>query len=236
MDNLHRLGELTHNPFFLLLLLISCFWGCMQLRDKWRTQLINPTLITTIVVILVLFGLDVPWQSFEKASSYLTFWLQPAVVCLAVPLYIQWQKIRVQWLPIIVSQVIGSVVGIVSGVWLSVRLGGSDELSVAIAAKSVTMPIAIEVTEKLHGVAGITATTVLVAGVAGQIMGIWVLHKVKAKRPMTQGLAMGTASHALGTVRVMGMGQRYVAYASVGLILNGVLTAFIAPVLVPLLL
>ena len=236
MDRLNEFGELLHNPFFLLLLLVGSFQGCIWLRDKYRSQLINPTLMTTVVVIAVLLWLDIPWQSFEKASGYLTFWLQPAVVCLAVPLYIQWQKIRSQWLPILVSQVAGSVVGIVSGVWLSVHLGGSDELSVAIAAKSVTMPIAIEVTEKLQGVVGITATTVLIAGVAGQVMGIWVLHKARARRPMAQGLSMGTASHALGTVRVMSMGQRYVAYASVGLILNGVLTAFLAPVLVPYLL
>jgi predicted murein hydrolase (TIGR00659 family) len=236
MDRLNEFGELLHNPFFLLLLLVGSFQGCIWLRDKYRSQLINPTLMTTVVVIAVLLWLDIPWQSFEKASGYLTFWLQPAVVCLAVPLYIQWQKIRSQWLPILVSQVAGSVVGIVSGVWLSLHLGGSDELSVAIAAKSVTMPIAIEVTEKLQGVVGITATTVLIAGVVGQVMGIWVLHKARARQPMTQGLSMGTASHALGTVRVMSMGQRYVAYASVGLILNGVLTAFLAPVLVPYLL
>ena len=236
MDRLNEFGELLHNPFFLLLLLVGSFQGCIWLRDKYRSQLINPTLMTTVVVIAVLLWLDIPWQSFEKASGYLTFWLQPAVVCLAVPLYIQWQKIRSQWLPILVSQVAGSVVGIVSGVWLSLHLGGSDELSVAIAAKSVTMPIAIEVTEKLQGVVGITATTVLIAGVVGQVMGIWVLHKARARQPMTQGLSMGTASHALGTVRVMSMGQRYVAYASVGLILNGVLMAFLAPVLVPYLL
>lgn len=227
---------LFDSPFFLLFLLIAVFEGCVILKTRLKSQLINPTLITTIIVIAVLTILDIDWTTFERASSYLTFWLQPAVVALAVPLYVQWQKIRVQWLPIIISQVLGSLTGIISGVWLIWILGGSEQSSIAIAAKSVTMPIAIEVTNKLGGVMGITASTVLIAGVVGQMMGIAILVLVRSSRPMAWGLSMGTASHALGTVRVMQMGSRFVAYATVGLILNGILTAFLAPVIVPLLL
>ncbi|MDO4450417.1 MAG: LrgB family protein [Moraxella sp.] len=227
---------LFDSPFFLLFLLIAVFEGCVILKARLKSQLINPTLITTIIVIAVLNILDIDWMAFEKASGYLTFWLQPAVVALAVPLYVQWQKIRMQWLPIIISQVLGSLTGIISGVWLIWILGGSEQSSTAIAAKSVTMPIAIEVTNKLGGVMGITASTVLIAGVVGQMMGIAILVLVRSSRPMAWGLAMGTASHALGTVRVMQMGSRFVAYATVGLILNGILTAFLAPVIVPLLL
>ena len=228
--------SLLNSPFFLLFLLIAVFEGCVILKTRLKSQLINPTLITTIIVIAVLTILDIDWTAFERASSYLTFWLQPAVVALAVPLYVQWQKIRMQWLPIIISQVLGSLTGIISGVWLIWMLGGSEQSSIAIAAKSVTMPIAIEVTNKLGGVMGITASTVLIAGVVGQMMGIAILVLVRSSRPMAWGLSMGTASHALGTVRVMQMGSRFVAYATVGLILNGILTAFLAPVIVPLLL
>ena len=228
--------SLLNSPFFLLFLLIAVFEGCVILKTRLKSQLINPTLITTIIVIAVLTILDIDWTAFERASSYLTFWLQPAVVALAVPLYVQWQKIRMQWLPIIISQVLGSLTGIISGVWLIWMLGGSEQSSIAIAAKSVTMPIAIEVTNKLGGVMGITASTVLIAGVVRQMMGIAILVLVRSSRPMAWGLSMGTASHALGTVRVMQMGSRFVAYATVGLILNGILTAFLAPVIVPLLL
>ncbi|TWV83403.1 LrgB family protein [Moraxella sp. VT-16-12] len=229
-------GELLHSPFLLLFLLIGCFESCVWLKTKLHSPLINPTLITTVVMIGLLTSLQIPWQSFERASGYLTFWLQPAVVALAVPLYMQWQKIRSQWLPILVSQGLGSLVGIVSGVWLVKLLGGSAQAIISISAKSVTMPIAIEVTDKIGGVVGIASATVLIAGVVGQVMGIWLLHWVRSYRPMAHGLAMGTASHALGTVRVMQMGSRFVAYATVGLILNGILTAFLAPVIVPFLL
>lgn len=227
--------ELLSSPFFLLFLLIGCFQGCIWLKSKLHSPLINPTLITTVLMIAILNLLDIQWQVFEEASSYLTFWLQPAVVALAIPLYVQWQKIRSQWLPIIISQVLGSLVGIISGVLLVKWLGGSHDAMVSISAKSVTMPIAIEVINKLDGVIAIVSATVLIAGVAGQVMGIWLLHQMRIRRPMSHGLAMGTASHALGTVRVMQMGSRFVAYATVGLILNGILTAFFAPVIVPFL-
>ena len=225
--------ELLTSPFLLLMLLIGVFELSVWLRQRTGQPLINPTLVTTVVVIAVLMVLDIEWSSFEKASNYITFWLQPVVVCLAVPLYIQWQKIRAQWLPIIISQIIGSVVGIVTGVGLVRLLGGSTDSMVATAAKSVTMPIAIEVTTVLGGVIGIAAATVLIAGVVGQIIGVWVLHRCGLRLPMGMGLSLGSASHALGTVRSMQLGARYVAYATLGLILNGVLTAFLAHVLVP---
>ncbi|AKG16796.1 LrgB family protein [Moraxella bovoculi] len=233
---IEQLSLLKSSPFLLLFVLIGAFELSLWLRQTLKQPLINPTLLTTVAVILFLKLSDVSWEVFNQASGYLSFWLQPVVVCMAVPLYVQWQKIRAQWLPIMVSQLIGSVVGIVSGVGLVRLLGGAEDSMIAIAAKSVTMPIAIEVTDVLGGVVGISAATVLVAGVTGQVMGVYVLHQMRARRSMAQGLSLGTASHALGTARAMQMGSRHVAYATVGLILNGILTAFLAPVIVPFLL
>lgn len=234
LDRWFLLGqEILRSPFLLLFLMIGVFELCVLVRQKLGQPLINPTLITTIVVITLLKLLQIEWRDFEQASSHLTFWLQPVVVALAVPLYVQWQKIRAQWLPVLASQLVGSVVGIVTGVGLVRFLGGSQESMIASAAKSVTMPIAIEVTNALGGVIGIAAATVLIAGVVGQVMGVYILHKCRMHLPMAQGIALGTASHALGTVRAMQLGSRYVAYATLGLILNGVLTAFLAPILVP---
>ena len=235
---------LANNPFFLLFVMLAIFevsvWVQSQLKRyhsgvaRLMTMLVNPTLITTVGMIGFLMATDISWQTFEKASGYVMFWLQPAVVCLAVPFYIQWQKIRPQWQILIIAQLISSLVGIITGVWLVQLLGGSQILATAMAAKSVTTPIAIEVTDKLGGVMGITAATVLVAGVVGQMVGLGILALIKVKRPMALGLSMGAASHALGTVRIMTLGQRYVAYATVGLIMNGLLTAVIAPYVVPL--
>lgn len=228
-----QLTTLKNSPFLLLFVMIGVFEMSVWLRHKLRQPVINPTLMTTIGVIAFLELFDISWESFERASEHLSFWLQPVVVSMAVPLYVQWQKIRSQWLPIIMSQLIGSVVGIVSGVCLVQMMGGSVQAAVATSAKSVTMPIAIEIMRVLDGVVGISAATVLMAGVVGQVMGVSVLHWVRVRRAMALGLSLGTASHALGTARAVQLGSRHVAYATLGLILNGVLTAFLAPVLVP---
>ncbi|VEG13840.1 LrgB family protein [Moraxella cuniculi] len=226
-------NSLSSSPFLLLFILIGVFELAVWLRKRSNLPLLNPSLLTTIGVIVILKTTGISWQSFEQASNYLTFWLQPVVVCLAVPLYIQWQKIRAQWLPIIVSQIIASSVGIITGIGLVRLLGGSHDSVLAAAVKSVTMPIAIEVIETLGGVVGIAASTVLVAGVSGQMVGVWILHRFGQRLPMGLGLSLGSASHALGTVRAMQLGSRYVAYASLGLILNGIITAFLAPIIVP---
>lgn len=227
------LDGVMNSPYLLLFLLVLVFQVSLWLKNRVGSPLINPTLITTVVIIVYLTVTATPYQSFEEASRFVTFWLQPAVVCLAVPLYVQWQKIKSQWLAIMISQMVGSVVGVVSGVWLVQVLGGSEAAALSVAAKSVTTPIAIEVTKSVGGVIGINAGTVLVAGVAGQMIGLLFFAWTRLKSPMAQGIAMGTASHALGIASIMPLGHRYVAYGTVGLIVNGVLTAFVAPIIVP---
>lgn len=227
--------EILQKPVLLLLLLVGVFLLSAKLKEKVGSPLINPTLICTVVVIGYLLITHTPYENFESITKYITFWLQPAVVCLAVPLYVQWQKIKSQWLAIILSQAVGSIVGIVSGVWLVQAFGGSEMAVLSVVAKSVTTPIAIEVTNSVGGVVGVNASTVLIAGVVGQMLGIAFLLITRQKSRMAQGIAMGTASHALGIASIMPLGQRYVAYGTVGLIVNGVFTAFLAPVLVPFL-
>lgn len=221
-----------NSPYWLLFLVVAVFLFGFWLKNKTGMALINPTLITTIVIIGYLLFTKTPYERFENASRYITFWLQPAVVCLAVPLYVQWQKIKSQWLAIVLSQFCGSVTGIVSGVWLVKGLGGGDLAVLSVAAKSVTMPIAIEVTENIGGVVGISSATVLIAGVVGQVVGLTFFVVTRLKSPMAQGIAVGTASHALGIASIMHLGQRYVAYGTVGLIMNGILTAFLTPILI----
>lgn len=221
--------------YWLLFLLVACFASSVALKDKLGA-LFNPTLITTVVIVSCLTLTNTPYQNFEHASSFITFWLQPAVVCLAVPLYIQWQKIKSQWLAIIISQSVGSIVGIVSGALLVKWFGGSTISILSVSAKSVTTPIAIEVAQKVGGAVGITSFTVIIAGVLGQMIGLGFFIKLGIKNPISQSLAMGSASHALGIASIAPKGSRYVAYGTVGLIVNGIMTAVLTPIILPFLL
>lgn len=226
---------LLSHPAWLLFLLIGTYALCMLVRRRTGHPLANPILIGTALMIGYLKLTDTSYETFWQAGQYAAFWLQPAVVCLAVPLYQQWHKIRKQWLPVMVSQVVGSCVGIVSGVCLAHMLGAPREISVALAAKSVTMPVALDITQVLGGIPPIGAAAVMLAGLTGQMAGFGLLYGIGTRKAIAKSLAQGTASHALGIAVCLELGRKHAAYATLGLILNGILTAFFAPLLVPLL-
>ena len=130
-------------------------------------------------------------------------------------------------MPIFLSQLVGCVVGIVSVVAIAQLMGASREVVISLAPKSVTTPIAMEVSSTLGGIPSLTTAFVVTVGLFGAVFGFKVLE-------IWQGLSMGTASHAVGTSRAMEKGETYGAYASLGLILNGVLTALLTPFILSL--
>ncbi|MCI6643678.1 MAG: LrgB family protein, partial [Bacteroidales bacterium] len=156
-------------------------------------------------------------------------WLKPAVVALGVPLYLQLKAIRRLLLPILLSQVVGCVVGVVSVVLVAQLLGATPVVIISLASKSVTTPIAMEVTSAVGGMPSLTAAVVVVTGIIGSIFGFRVLALGRVGSPVAQGLSMGTAAHAVGTSTAMERSQRYGAYASLGITLNGLLTALLTP-------
>ena len=160
----------------------------------------------------------------------MSFWLKPAIVALGVPLYQQLKVIRKQLIPILLSQTVGCVVGIVSAVVTAQLLGASKPVVISLAPKSVTTPIAMEVCRTLGGIPSLTAAIVVIVGLLGAVTGFRVLQIGRVKSPIAQGLSMGAASHAVGTSRAMENGAKYGAFASLGLIANGVLTAILTPI------
>lgn len=225
--------DMAAHPVWLLLLLVSIYWLCMAVRRRTGHPLANPVLFGTLLMIGYLKLTETSYEQFWQAGQLASFWLQPAVVCLAVPLYQQWPRIRKQWLPIVASQVVGSVVGIVSGVLFAHWLGAGREVSLALAAKSTTLPIALEVTQVLGGIPSISASGVILAGLTGQMAGFWLLRRSGLRNRISYSLAQGAASHAMGIAACLEKGGKFAAYATLGLIFNGVLTSFIAPVIVP---
>ncbi|MGL5272919.1 MAG: LrgB family protein, partial [Phocaeicola sp.] len=159
----------------------------------------------------------------------------PAVVALGVPLYLQLEMIKKQLLPILLSQLAGCIIGIVSVVLIAKILGATPEVVISLASKSVTTPIAMEVTKTVGGIPSLTAAVVVVVGLFGGIFGFKLLQLGKVGSPIAQGLSIGTASHAVGASAAMDVSKKYGAYASLGLTLNGILTAFLAPTILRLL-
>ena len=226
--------SLAASPALILFLIVAVYWLTTHIRQRTGSFWCNPVFLSTVMLIGYLYITDTPYPQFHAAAQFIDFWLQPAVVCLAVPLYVQWQKIRKQWLPILLSQLLGSLVGIVSAVLIAHWMGAERAVTLSLAAKSVTNPIALEITHSIGGIPAITAATVIMAGMLGQMLGFRALQVGRIRNPSSRGMSMGSASHAMGISAALEQSQKLAAYASLGLIFNGVLTAFLVPVVLPL--
>ncbi|MDO4227467.1 LrgB family protein [Neisseria sp.] len=226
--------EMLAHPALLLFITVTVYWVANVLRVRTGSFLCNPVVLSSATVIVYLKAAGIDYETYHEAAAFIDFWLKPAVVSLAVPLYLNWKKISSQWLPIVVSQAAGSVTGIVTGVYIAKWMGAGREVVLSLVAKSVTNPIAIEITRAIGGIPAITAATVILAGMMGQMVGFKLMSASTIKLPTSQGMSMGAASHAMGIAASLDRSRKLAAYASLGLIFNGVLTAALVPVLVPL--
>ena len=227
--------EIMSNPIILLAITFGIYYVARQIQ-KWTGWVaLNPILITIAALIALLQLTGISYETYEQGGQYIEFWLKPAIVALGVPLYQNLGQIRRQLLPILMSQLVGCLVGLVSVTLIASALGASHEVIVSLAPKSVTTPIAIEVCKTSGGIPSLTAAIVVIVGLFGAIFGFKILEVWHVRNPFSQGISMGTAAHAVGTSRAMEKGETYGAYSSLGLILNGVLTALLTPFVLKLL-
>lgn len=223
-----------NNEFFLLAITFLSFLGFRFAQRRTGWILLNPILMSIVAIILILKVTGVSYETYTKSGHLIEFWLKPSVVALGVPLYLQLHSIKVQLIPIILSQLVGCLVGIVSVVLCAKFMGASPAIITSLAAKSVTTPIAMEVTKSVGGIPSLTAAVVVCVGLFGAIFGFRILTLGRVGSPIAQGLSMGTASHAVGASTAMGMSRKYGAFASLGLTVNGIFTALITPTILKL--
>ncbi|MBD1261370.1 LrgB family protein [Maribacter polysiphoniae] len=227
--------KLISEPYILLTITIGIYWLTKYLQNKTNSVFLNPILITIIAVIAILKAAGISYDTYHEAGKYIEFFLKPSIVALGVPLYLQISKIKKQVIPIVISQLVGAIVGIISGVLIAKWLGASNEVIISIAPKSVTTPLAIDISTSIGGIPSLTASMVVMVGIFGSVAGFKILQLFKVKNPMSKSLSMGTASHGLGTAQAMAISQRFGAYSSMGLILNGLFTALFTPIILALL-
>jgi predicted murein hydrolase (TIGR00659 family) len=227
--------EFFETRFFLLTLTFSVFFLVRTLQKRTGWILLNPILLTILALIAFLKTMGISYETYSEGGHLIEFWLKPAVVALGVPLYLQLDMIKKQWLPILVSQLAGCLAGILSVVIVAKLLGATPEVVCSLAPKSVTTPIAMEISSSTGGIPSLTAAVVVVVGLFGAVFGFQVLKLGHVASPIAQGLSMGTATHAVGTSTAMQVSKKYGAYAGLGLTLNGILTALLTPSILRLL-
>ena len=227
--------EFLENKYLLITITFSIFALAKWMQKKTGWVLLNPILLTMAVLISFLKLTGISYETYSEGSQLIEFWLKPAVVALGVPLYLQLKMIKKQLLPILLSQLVGCLVGLVSVVLIARALGATPDVICSLAPKSVTTPIAMEVSNAAGGIPSLSAAVVILVGLFGAVFGFNLLDKGCVKSPIAQGLSIGTASHAIGTSAAMEVSTKYGAYASLGLTLNGIFTAVLTPTVLKLL-
>lgn len=196
---------------------------------------LNPVLTAIILLVVLLKVSGIDYQTYFKGAQFIHFLLGPATVALAIPLHRELEIIRKSFVPIIVTLATGSLAAIASAVGIVWALGGESVLLLTVAPKSVTTPIAMGISEQIGGLPSLTAVVVVLTGITGAVGGDFVLNRLKINDDKARGMAMGVASHGVGTAHAIQRSRVAGAFSALAMALNGLFTALLLPALVRLL-
>lgn len=211
------------------------FYGARHLAIKLKMPLLNPMLISLLIIIPILLLTHTGYDSYFEGSAPLNALLQPAVVALAFPLYEQLHQIRARWKSLMLICLVGSTLAMVSGASVVLWFGSSPEIAASVLPKSVTMPIAMATSHEIGGIPAVTAICVMFVGIFGAVFGYPLLKLLRITTPSARGLSIGATAHALGTARCVEEDYQEGAYSSLALAICGVITSLAAPFIFPIL-
>jgi predicted murein hydrolase (TIGR00659 family) len=208
---------------------VIVFFIARFIAIKAKNPIFNPLLLSIAILIPLLLALNVPFDTYYADNEWISYLLQPAVVALAYPLYEQLPQIRQNWRIIALACGVGSIASMFTASIIAVLLGADMELIASLLGKSVTTPIAMEVSSHLGGEPAIAAILVLLVGLFGAILAYPIYQLLGVTHPIAKGLTMGTVSHALGTATSAEKDPRDAAFSSLALVICGVITSVLAP-------
>ena len=209
--------------------LLSYFIGSV-LKKKFKLGIFNPLLISIIITIIVLAVSGVDYDVYNQGARYLSWFLTPATVCLAIPLYEQWSLLKKNYKAVVVGIASGVLTSLTTVLVLSKIMNLSHAEYVTLLPKSITTAIGMGVSEELGGYVTITVAVIVVTGVLGNIFGELICKIFRIKEPIAKGLALGSAAHAIGTAKAMEMGEIEGAMSSLSIAVAGILTVVLSSV------
>ena len=193
-------------------------------QRKWKLAVLNPLLISIILVIGFLVFFHVDYDSYNNSAQYLSYLLTPATVCLAIPLYLQLDLLKKNIGAILIGVLSGVLASLGSVLAMAVLFGLDHKQYVTMLPKSITTAIGMGVSEELGGYVTITVAVIIITGVIGNMSAEFICKMFRIKSPISRGLAIGTASHAVGTARAMELGEVEGAMSSLAIVVCGLCT------------
>ena len=217
--------------YFGIFISLAAYAVGMQLKKKLGWAVLNPLLVSVILVIAFLKAGGISYDDYNQGAQYLSYLLTPATVCLAVPLYQQLNLLKKNLKAVAAGIFSGVLTSILSVLGLSYLFGLSHDMYVTLLPKSITTAIGMGVSEELGGIVTITVAVIIITGVLGNMIADVVYRVFRIKEPVAKGLALGTAAHAIGTARALEMGEIEGAMSSLSIAVAGLMTVVIVPLM-----
>lgn len=203
---------------------LAAYFAGMYLKKKWNRSFLNPLLISIVITIIFVIVCRIDYDTYYEGAKYISYLLTPATVCLAIPLYEQFQILKNNWKAIIAGVTAGAITSLTTVLVLAILFRFSHEEYVTFLPKSITTAIGMAVSEEQGGYVAVTVAVIIVTGILGNVFGDLILKIFRIEEPIAKGIALGTASHAIGTSKAMELGEIEGALSSLAVVVAGILT------------
>lgn len=221
---------IQHSLFFGMVVSVLAYEFGVFLKKKLNWAICNPLLISIVAVILILLLFDIPYETYNEGAKYLSYLLTPATVCLAIPLYEQVELLKKHSWAILAGLLSGVLTSVLCVFVMAFFFKLDHAEYVTLLPKSITTAIGMGVSEELGGYVTITVAVIIVTGILGNMIAETVCRIFRIEEPVAKGIAIGSASHAIGTTKAMEMGEIEGAMSSLSIAVAGLLTVLVAPI------
>ena len=215
---------LTGSVFFCVILSLICYEIGLLIRKKTGFLLANPVLISVLLIVGFLLLFHVDYEVYEEGTRYMSFFLTPATISLAVPLYRRLELVKKYPAAILGGVLAGVLTAVVSIFLMSLAFRLTHEQYVTLLPKSVSTALGLGISEKMGGIVPLTVVAISISGIGGNIFAELILKVFRIKEPIAKGLAIGTASHAMGTTKAMELGEVEGAMSGLAIVIAGIFT------------
>lgn len=206
---------------------IIAFQVGLLCQRRWKHPLVSPLVISVILIIVFLITFHIEYDSYYNGAKYISYLLTPTTVCLAIPLYEKREILKKHFVAIIIGTLAGVVANLTCIYLLASAFGLTHVQYVTLLPKSITTAIAMGVVEELGGIVTITIVAITITGILGNVCAVSACKLFRIKHPVSQGLALGNASHAIGTAKAMEMGDTQGAMGGLAIVIAGLSTTIL---------
>lgn len=212
---------IINSPLFGIFLTIITFIIGYEIQVKLGLKFLSPMVTSSVLIILVLLFFKIPYSNYKIGADIITFFVAPATVVLAVPLYKNLEIIKKYFLPILLGCIVGISIGVIIGIFLCNIFGINKEIILSMLPKSVTSAIGYEISKKIGSITEIAMVFIVICGIIGYSVGELIFKIFKIDDKVAKGVALGSCSHVLGTAKAMEIGE-----------IEGILAVILIPLII----